>query len=345
MRRATLHGPLRLLPRQESVDQAGRKRVPSPHAVKNLQVLSILRLVEFPIAITNRAPIVQRRSFSFPQRRGHHLERIRLHHLANHLLEPFDFKRRQVLIHPRYLIAQRRREIFLIPKHHTDMWRNLPVHLLRLLLSAQRFPEGCPIVEVIRDDRAVFSSRLHRFQRHLRRRPGKRAENSASVKPPRPLLSKNLVPINVPGLQLRYRRVPTVVASQRRAHSKSALRKIQPVARRATYTVMLHPSQQRLVHSSLINQILQQPPHRIIAQRRHHRRVQPEAALQPARHVVFPAALAHSKASRRRNSPLAGIESHHHLAQTHQVPAAFFLRLNRQRHALSSTQPRNTPLA
>src|SRR5207245_1822022 len=139
VRRPTLHGPLRLLPRQKSVDQAGRKRIASPHAIKNLQVLSILRLVKLLIAITNRAPIIQRRGFGFSQSRRYHFKCIVLHDLANHLLESFDFKRRNVLVHPWHFIPQRRRKILFIPEHHINVWRNPPVHFLSLLLAAQRF--------------------------------------------------------------------------------------------------------------------------------------------------------------------------------------------------------------
>src|SRR5256886_16816981 len=60
-------------------------------------------------------------------------------------------------------------------------------------------------------------------------------------------------------------------------------------------------------------------------------------ALPISRHVVSPATLAHFKGSRRRNAPVARVEPHHHLAQTDQVPVAFFSRLDGQPHALTST--------
>src|SRR5262252_7622017 len=57
VRRPTLHAPLWLLSRQKSINQARGKRIPSPHTVKNLQILPVLHLVILPIAITDRAPI------------------------------------------------------------------------------------------------------------------------------------------------------------------------------------------------------------------------------------------------------------------------------------------------
>src|SRR5437899_5069187 len=132
------------------------------------------------------------------------------------------------------------------------------------------------------------------FQGHFRRRLGKRRENPPRVKPSRALFSENFVPSNLSGLQLRHGGVSAVVTSQRRPHTETALGKIQSVPRRPPHPVVLHPSHQRRVHSSLINQVLEQPPHRIVRKRRHHGRVQPEAArseehtseLQSLRHLV-----------------------------------------------------------
>src|SRR5258708_2615496 len=156
------------------------------------------------------------------------------------------------------------------------------------------------------------------------------------MKPARTLLGKNMIPIDVAGLQLRDGRVSTIVTSQCCTHSEAALRKIEAVARRAAHAIVLHPAHQRLVYAALANEILKQLPDRIIDKCRDHRGVQAEASLQSARDVVFPPAFAHFKGSRRRNAPLAWIESHHDLAQTDQVPAAVFLRLDRQSHALTS---------
>src|SRR5882762_4218793 len=115
------------------------------------------------------------------------------------------------------------------------------------------------------------------------------------MKPARARLSKNLIPIDVARLQLRDRGVPAIVTSQRCTHAEAALRKIEAVARRAA-------------HATLVNEILKEPPHRIIGERCDDRGVQAEATLQPARNVVFPSALAHFKGSRRRNAAVARVE-------------------------------------
>src|SRR6266403_242033 len=156
------------------------------------------------------------------------------------------------------------------------------------------------------------------------------------MKPARALLTKNLIPIDVAGLQLRDGRVPTIVTSQRRTHAEAALRKIEAVARRASHAIVFHPTHQRLVHPALVNEILKELPDWIIGECRYDRSVQAETSLQPACDVVFPSAFANFKGSRRRNAPLARVQPHHDLAQADQVPAAIFLRLDRQSHALTS---------
>src|SRR6266481_9520990 len=154
------------------------------------------------------------------------------------------------------------------------------------------------------------------------------------MKPARALFAKNLIPIDVAGLQLRDGRVPAIVTSQRRAHAEAALRKIEAVARRAAHAIVFHPTYQRLVYPALVNEILKKLPNWVIGECCDNRGVQAETSLQPARDVVFSAAFANLKGSRRCNAPLAWIQPHHDLAQADQVPVAFFFRLDRQSHAL-----------
>src|SRR6266849_31726 len=53
VRGAAFHGPLRLLSRQEPVNQTGSERIASSDTVKNFKVLAVSCLVELAIAITN----------------------------------------------------------------------------------------------------------------------------------------------------------------------------------------------------------------------------------------------------------------------------------------------------
>src|SRR5436309_508007 len=137
---ATFHRPLRILSRQESVNQAGSKGIASSDAVENLKILAVFCLVELTIAITNRTPIIQSRGLSFPERGGDNLERIILQHLRDHLLETLDFERGVMFIHSRHVVAKRRREVFLIAEHDVDVRRDAAVDVLRPFFAAVRLP-------------------------------------------------------------------------------------------------------------------------------------------------------------------------------------------------------------
>src|SRR5713226_7656813 len=134
------------------------------------------------------------------------------------------------------------------------------------------------------------------------------------MKPARALLAKNLIPIDVAGLQLRDCRVPAIVTSERCTHPEAAFRKIEAVTRRAAHPIVFHPAHQRLVHTALVNEILKELPNRVIGECRDYRGVQAETSFQPARDVIFSSALADLEGSRRRNTPLAWIQPHHDLA-------------------------------
>jgi hypothetical protein len=70
---------------------------------------------------------------------------------------------------------------------------------------------------------------------------------------------------------------------------------------------VLHPAHQRLVHATLINEILKQSPHRIVGEGGDNCRIQAEAAFQSAGYVIFSAALAHIKPPGRRNALITGV--------------------------------------
>src|SRR5579859_7155898 len=322
MRGSAFDRPLRILSRQKSIDQPGCKRIAASHAVENLKIFTVSRLVELAIAITDRAPVILRGGLCFAKRRGHHLEGIFRYGLRNHLLETFHLKCGEILVHA---------------QHHVNVRRNSAVYFLGGFLSAVRFPQRSTVVQIIRHGSAVALRRLHRFQGNLRRGRGESAEYSSRVKPTRSVLAKNIVPIDVSRLQLRNGGVAAVVTAQRCSHAESTLRKIESVARRMAYAVVLHPADQRLIDAALINEILKQPSDRIIRESRNDRGVQAETPFQSASDVVFPAAFAHFKGARRGDAPVTRVESEHDFAQTDDVPAALLLRLNRQTHPSTST--------
>ena len=162
------------------------------------------------------------------------------------------------------------------------------------------------------------------------RRLGEGGEDAAGVEPARALLAEHDVPVDVARLELRDRGVAAVRAAQGRAHAVAALGEVEAVAHRAADAVVLGPAEVRLVHATLVDEVLHEAAHRVVDQRGHHRRVQAEAALEAAGDVVFAAALPHLERARGVDAALAGVEAEHHLAEAHLVPAAGRLVLDRR---------------
>src|SRR5712671_4228627 len=136
------------------------------------------------------------------------------------------------------------------------------------------------------------------------------------MQPSGSLFGENLIPIDITRLELRYSRMATVVGAQCCTNPEAALGEIETIPRQTAHAIMLSPMDQGLVHTTLINQILKQPPHRIIDQRCDHCCVHAEAAFQPPGDVILSTAFAHFKPSGRSNAPVARVQSEHYLAQT-----------------------------
>ena len=182
-------------------------------------------------------------------------------------------------------------------------------------------PQRVAVVQIVRDDRAVLLARpaIASFATS-----GvvsdKRAKYAAGVKPARTFVAKDLFPVDVARLELRNGRVAAVGASERRAHAEAAFGKVQTVADCAADAVVLHPLNVRLIHTALVDQILDKPTDRIVGKCCHDGGIQTEASLQSARDVVFAAAFPNLERARRVNAPLARIEPQHHLAKADDVP-------------------------
>ena len=158
------------------------------------------------------------------------------------------------------------------------------------------------------------------------------------MKPARALLSKDIVPIDYAGLQLGNGRVATIVTSEGGAYAEAAFRKIESVARGVAYSIVFNPADQRLVDTALINKILKKPADGIIGKRGDDGGVQAEAALQSTSDIIFAAALADFEGTRRGDAAVAWIEAEHDFAQTDDIPAAIFLRFDRQAHVVPLAQ-------
>src|SRR6185369_14680101 len=117
----------------------------------------------------------------------------------------------------------------------------------------------------------------------------KRTEDTAGMEPARAFALEDGGPVDVSPLQLRNGSVPAIGAADTGADAEAALHEVEPVARRTADTVELHPAHVRLIDTALIDQVLHQPSHGIVGKGRDERRVEPEAALQPAGDVVLAA--------------------------------------------------------
>src|SRR5260370_19545877 len=140
------------------------------------------------------------------------------------------------------LEAERGGEVFFVAEHYVNKRSERAIYFLRFRFSSDRVPERATVVQVIGDDCACALGGLHRLSRHLRSCLRKRAKDSAGVKPLRTLFDKDLLPINVTGLELRNRGMSPIRAPQRSAHAKPTLGEIQAVADRAADTIVFDPT-------------------------------------------------------------------------------------------------------
>jgi hypothetical protein len=111
-------------------------------------------------------------------------------------------------------------------------------------------------------------------------------------------------------------------SEQPTADPEAALDEVEAVARLAADAVVGDPAQVRLIDAALVDQVLDQAADRVVDQRGDDRGVQAEAALEPARHVVFTAPLPDPELPRGRDAHVAGIQAQHDLAERDQVEAA-----------------------
>src|SRR5262245_6551858 len=129
-----------------------------------------------------------------------------------------------------------------------------------------------------------------------------------------------------------------VGASNRAAYSESTIDKVQTVSDCASNTVVGHPSDQRLIDATLINQILDQASDGVIGECGHNCRLQTETSFQRPGHVVFAAALIDIEIASRPDSLVAGIESQHDFTESNEVPPASFFWSRAQDHSSAASR-------
>ena len=172
---------------------------------------------------------------------------------------------------------------------------------------------------------------LHRFDDQPGRRVAERGEDAARMKPARAAPSEEVVPIEVPGLELAGGGVPAIRNAHGAAHAETALGEIQAVPHRSAHAVIRNPADERGVHPSLQDEILQQSPHVVVGKSRADRRLQSKATAKTSGDVIFAAALPCLEFARRAHASFAGIKPQHDFTQRDQVVAAGTRRFDLER--------------
>src|SRR6185295_1997530 len=111
---------------------------------------------------------------------------------------------------------------------------------------------------------------------------GERGENTTRVKPAYASLAKNVLPIDVPRLELADRGVTTIVISHSPAHAKPALGEVQAVARSAADAIVLSPLDEIGGDAALQDEVLDETAHLVVYQGRADRGAQTEAFAEAA---------------------------------------------------------------
>src|SRR5262249_17675753 len=174
-----------------------------------------------------------------------------------------------LLVQPLDLEPQRRSEVFLVADHHIHKRRKRSIHLASSVSSTYSLPQRLSIVEIVRNNSTAPRASLHRFACCLWRLLTQRSETPAGVKPSRTFPGEDLVPIDVSRLQLRRGGVPAVRTAYRRTNAETSFGKIQAVPHAPSDSIVLDPADMRLIHATLINQVLNQPADRVVGKRSH----------------------------------------------------------------------------
>src|SRR5439155_9608381 len=154
----------------------------------------------------------------------------------------------QVFVRALDLKAEAGGEVLLVADHHVHVPGDLAVDLLRLLLPADRFPQRGPIIEVIGNQRAVLLGLLHRLEGQPRRGIAEGGEDATGMQPARAELTEDMVPIEVPGLELAGGRVAAVGNTHCPPYAVAAFGEVDAVANLEAYAVKAQPLYELGIH-------------------------------------------------------------------------------------------------
>ena len=154
---------------------------------------------------------------------------------------------------------------------------------------------------------------------HVGCRLGEGGEDPARVEPAHPKGAEEVLPVDVPGSQLRRRGVPAVGNPEGSSHAEAALGEVESVSDVAAAAVGGNPANLRRVDASLQDEVLEQPADVVVDERGDDRCALAEAPAQPARDVVFAAAFPHLELARSTDPSHSRVEAEHDLAERDEV--------------------------
>src|SRR5205085_3485343 len=120
-------------------------------------------------------------------------------------------------------------------------------------------------------------------------------KNPAGMEPTDSLSPEDFAPVKIPSPELGRGGVAAIWNAERAAHAKSTLGEIQPIADGSTDAIVRPPLDERGIHSSLEDQVFNQPADIVVCKRRADRRAHPEATPQASSHVVLTASFPNSE--------------------------------------------------
>ena len=243
--------------------------------------------------------------------------------MVDHLLVPIQIQLFQIRIIAFDLETEAGGEIFLVTDHHIHILCDLLINFLRLGKAADRTPHGRPVVQVIRDDRPVFLSRLDCRKHRLTGLLGQCRIDAARMQPAHAQLPEDMLKIEILRCRLGDRRICTVRTSHCTTDTKTTLRKVQPIPAGPADPVGLHPLDQRSIHTTLQNKVFHQHTDLIVRKCRDHTCLQSEASPEAPDNIVLSAALPGPETPGRPDSSLARIQAQHYLAQRYRIISAF----------------------
>src|SRR5258706_4469647 len=167
-----------------------------------------------------------------------------------------------------YRETQAGREILFVAEHNVDAFGDLFVHFQGALLAANAFPKGRAVVQIVRNDCAMFFGCSHSLDDQLWRGLAQRREDAPGVKPPDTELAENVVPIEIAGLELAGCRIAAIWNSDRAANSKTPLGEVQAVSDRASDAVVRNPLDEISVHTTLKDEIFEQTANLVVSEKR-----------------------------------------------------------------------------